>query len=95
MNKIFSRMLTFLVLASMVLAACQQAATPTAVVTQPAAAPTTAPQAQPTAGPTAAPTSFWSPQLKQAIAAAIDREAIVDTVFEGRNTPAYSMVPPG
>ena len=33
-------------------------------------------------------------RVKQAIAAAIDREALVDRVFEGRNTPAYSMVPP-
>jgi len=31
----------------------------------------------------------------QAIAASIDREVIVDRVFEGRNTPAYHMVPPG
>jgi peptide/nickel transport system substrate-binding protein len=35
----------------------------------------------------------WPKELKQAVAAAIDREAIVDRVFEGRNTPAYSMVP--
>ena len=38
---------------------------------------------------------MWNPQLLQAFAAAIDREELVDRVFEGRNTPAYSMVPPG
>ena len=32
---------------------------------------------------------------RQALAAALDREAIVDRVFEGRNIPAYHMVPPG
>lgn len=35
-----------------------------------------------------------SKELRQAIAASIDREVIVDRVFEGRNTPAYHMVPP-
>jgi ABC-type transport system substrate-binding protein len=38
---------------------------------------------------------LWSRPLRQAFAAAIDREAIVDRVFEGRNIPAYHMVPPG
>ncbi|MCU0521248.1 MAG: ABC transporter substrate-binding protein [Anaerolineae bacterium] len=38
---------------------------------------------------------LWTPELKQAFAAAIDREVIVDRVFEGRNTPAYHMVPAG
>jgi len=38
---------------------------------------------------------FWSQDLRQAFAAAIDREALVDRVFEGRNIPAYHMVPPG
>ncbi len=33
--------------------------------------------------------------INQAIAAAIDRETMVDRVFEGRNLPAYSTVPPG
>lgn len=37
----------------------------------------------------------WSKGLKQAVAAAIDREALVDRVFEGHNTPAYHMVPAG
>jgi peptide/nickel transport system substrate-binding protein len=38
---------------------------------------------------------LWTKNLRQAIAAAIDREVIVDRVFEGRNTPAYHMVPEG
>jgi peptide/nickel transport system substrate-binding protein len=36
---------------------------------------------------------FWTKDLREAIAASIDREALVDRVFEGRNTPAYGMVP--
>jgi len=38
---------------------------------------------------------LWTKELRQAVAAAIDREAIVDRVFEGRNIPAYSTVPDG
>lgn len=34
-------------------------------------------------------------RVRQAIAAAIDREAIVDRVFEGRTIPAYSPLPEG
>jgi ABC-type transport system substrate-binding protein len=37
---------------------------------------------------------FWSQELRQAFAAALDREELVDRVFEGRNIPAYHMVPP-
>jgi len=47
------------------------------------------PEAPSAAGP------LWTPELKQAFAAAIDREVLVDRVFEGRNTPAYHMVPEG
>lgn len=43
----------------------------------------------------AEPTKLWQKELRQAFAAAIDREVIVDRVFEGRNTPAYHMVPTG
>lgn len=82
-----------------------QAATtaPTTAPVVPTAAPTTAPTAlpEPTAAPTAEPTAapvssgmMWSPELLQAISAAVDREELVDRVFEGRNTPAYHMVPP-
>ncbi|MFN2144148.1 MAG: ABC transporter substrate-binding protein, partial [Anaerolineales bacterium] len=38
---------------------------------------------------------FWTAAERQALAAALDREALVDRVFEGRNIPAYHMVPPG
>jgi len=38
---------------------------------------------------------LWTKELRQAIAASIDREVIVDRVFEGRNVPAYHMVPEG
>jgi peptide/nickel transport system substrate-binding protein len=38
---------------------------------------------------------LWSKQLRQAFAAAMDREEMVDRVFEGRNIPAYHMVPSG
>jgi peptide/nickel transport system substrate-binding protein len=34
-------------------------------------------------------------RVRQALAAAIDREAIVDRVFEGRTIPAYSPLPEG
>ena len=37
----------------------------------------------------------WTPERVEAFAAAIDREALVDRVFEGRNIPAYHMVPSG
>jgi len=79
---------------------------PTAVPTEepttvPTEEPTEEPTAVPTEEPTAVPTEepvamakLWKPELLQAIAAAIDREELVDRVFEGRNTPAYHMVPP-
>ena len=38
---------------------------------------------------------LWTQPLREAVAAAIDREVIVDRVFEGRNIPAYHMVPSG
>ncbi len=37
----------------------------------------------------------WPKELRQAVAACIDREAIVDRVFEGRNIPAYTTIPEG
>jgi ABC-type transport system substrate-binding protein len=103
-------LLSVLMLLSMILAACAPAATPPPAAPTEAPQPTEAPaptQAPPTEAPqptampatevpaaTAAPTPLWTKELKQAIAAAIDREAIVDRVFEGRNTPAYNMIPP-
>ena len=57
--------------------------------------PTEAPMVEPTEEMAMEPHPLWSKELRQAFAAAIDREVIVDRVFEGRNTPAYHMVPPG
>lgn len=37
---------------------------------------------------------FWTSELRQAVAAAIDREAIVDRVFEGNAVSAYHTIPP-
>jgi peptide/nickel transport system substrate-binding protein len=45
-------------------------------------------------GPAGEPQALWSLELKQAIAAAIDREAIIDRVFESRSAPAYHTIPP-
>lgn len=80
-------------LLSMLLAACAPAATEAPAEPAPAE-PTAVPAA--TEAPTAEPPHpLWNKELKQAIAAAIDREVIVDRVFEGRNIPAYHMVPEG
>ena len=88
-------LVALVVVASMILSACQ---TPT----EEPAAPTEAPEAtEPVVDETEVAATevssepFWTQPLRQAIAAAIDREVIVDRVFEGRNIPAYSMVPEG
>jgi peptide/nickel transport system substrate-binding protein len=112
-NKLFS-LLVLIVLASMVLVACQPAATeaPPAETEAPPAETEVPPEPEPTeAPPEPEPTEvppepepteepmeekpLWTQGLRQAVAAAIDREVIVDRVFEGRNPPAYHMVPPG
>lgn len=94
---------TILVLASMVLVACQPSA-PEEEAEPPAAEEPAEQEAEEPAEEVAEeepveeagePGLFWSAELRQAFAAAIDREAIVDRVFEGRNIPAYHMVPPG
>jgi peptide/nickel transport system substrate-binding protein len=41
------------------------------------------------------PAPRWNRQSKQAVAAAIDREALIDWVFEGSAASAYHTVPPG
>ena len=87
--------IALLVISSLVLAACQPAATTEAPVEE-----TEAPVVEETEAPAtteeAAPAEpLWTQGLRQAIAAAIDREVIVDRVFEGRNVPAYHMVPEG
>ena len=81
-------LVSVIVLASMLLVACQPKATETPVVTEPPVVETEEPTA-------AGPHLLWPINLRQAIAATIDREAIVDRVFEGRNIPAYSPIPIG
>jgi peptide/nickel transport system substrate-binding protein len=78
----FLLLIALLVISSLVLAACQPAATTEAPMEE-TEATEEAVEAKP----------VWTQGLRQAIAAAIDREVIVDRVFEGRNVPAYSMVP--
>ncbi len=75
-----------LVVFAMVLSGC--GGTPEATVAPTAEAPAAE-------EPSGEARPLWTPELKQAFAAAIDREVIVDRVFEGRNTPAYHMVPAG
>ena len=111
MKKKLYYVLTILALFSMLLASCAKEETPEVteppvVETEAPPAETEEPPAATeevvvTEEPPAAteapaePYLLWTPELRQAIAAAIDREAIVDRVFEGRNLPAYHMVPPG
>jgi ABC-type transport system substrate-binding protein len=99
-RRVLFSMAAVIVSLSLILAACTTpTASPTVVVNTktPEPAATTAPTKAPEATATSAPAApLWADvRVKQAIAAALDREAIVDRVFEGRNTPAYSMVPPG
>ena len=90
--------LSLLVVASMMLAACQAAPAPEPTAVSATAVPE---PKEPTAEPEpveepaeeAAMVPLWNTKLLQAFAAAIDREEIVDRVFEGRNIPAYHMVP--
>jgi peptide/nickel transport system substrate-binding protein len=90
-----------LVLCAMVLGACAPAApaaeAPAAEAPAEEAPAEEAPAAEaPATEAPAADEPIWgNPLLRQAVAAAIDREAIVDRVFEGRNIPAYHMVPQG
>lgn len=88
----------FLIVVSMVLGACGQATTEAPAVEpteEPMEEPTEEPMEEPTEEPMAEPEPLWNDNRVQAFAAAIDREALVDRVFEGRNIPAYHMVPPG
>jgi len=104
-SKTLYTLIAVLVLASMVLAACAPAAPAPAVeepvveepvVEEPVAEEPAAeePAAEEPAG---VPDRefLWTAPLREAVAAAIDREVIVDRVFEGRNVPAYHMVPEG
>lgn len=101
-KRLFFSLFTLVIVFSMVLAACAPKAEPTAeeVVEEPVAEEPA--EEEPVAEEPAEeepveeePGLFWTPELRQAFAAAIDREAIVDRVFEGRNIPAYHMVPTG
>lgn len=82
--------------------------TPTSLPTEPVVDPaptvtsTNPPQTTPVSPPDLAspeaptqPTAFWSKDLRAALAAALDREALVAGLFFNRNLPAYHMVPPG
>ena len=82
--------LSLMLLAVMVLTSCAPAA-PAAEAPAAEAPAEEAPAEEAAAEPTG---PVWTKELRQAFAASIDREAIVDRVFEGRNTPAYHMVPP-
>ncbi len=84
------KMMTLLLLVALLAVACAPAAT---TETPTEAAPSTEGTSEEAAVETSA-SPLWTKELRQAIAAAIDREVIVDRVFEGRNTPAYGMVPP-
>ncbi len=81
-SKNIFKLLAIFILMGMLVVACAPAATP-------------APKKEEVTKEAPAPAGLlWTRDLRQAIAAAIDREVIVDRVFEGRNTPAYHMVPP-
>jgi len=99
-SKTLYTLIAVLVLASMALAACAPAAPAPAVEEPVAEEPmeeepaAEEPMAEEPAG---IPDRefLWTQPLREAVAAAIDREVIVDRVFEGRNVPAYHMVPVG
>jgi peptide/nickel transport system substrate-binding protein len=95
-NKFFA-LFIFVLLAGMLITACQPAAAPEEAAPAAEEAAPAAEEAAPAEDAAMAEEStgpIWTKELRQAFAAAIDREAIVDRVFEGRNTPAYHMVPP-
>jgi hypothetical protein len=88
-----------------------QTATPTAAVEEPTVAATEAPAATEAATEEAATEEaateeateeaategelLWNPQLLQAFSAAIDREELVDRVFEGPQYPGLPACPEG
>ncbi len=96
-SKTIYALLAILVMLSLVLTACTPKATETAATQKPeetAIEETETVEATEAAG---VPDRefLWTQPLREAVAAAIDREVIVDRVFEGRNIPAYHMVPSG
>lgn len=95
-------LIAVLVLSAMVLSACAPAApaaeAPAAEAPVEEAPAEEAPAAEAPAeeAPAVPAEPIWgNPLVRQAVAAAIDRESLVDRVFEGRNIPAYHMVPQG
>lgn len=90
----FFLIVALVLVSSMVLAACQPATEEAMEETEAVEATEEATEeAEATEEEEAESELVWTKGLRQAIAAAIDREVIVDRVFEGRNVPAYSMVP--
>lgn len=103
-SKSLFRVVFMLLVVSLLMVACQPAPTTTLdEPVAPVAEEPTAPQApaEPAAEEPSMPAGvpdreyLWTAPLREAVAAAIDREVIVDRVFEGRNIPAYHMVPDG
>ena len=103
-SKSLFRVVFMLLVVSLLMVACQPAPTTTPdEPVAPVAEEPTAPQApaEPAAEEPSMPAGvpdrefLWTAPLREAVAAAIDREVIVDRVFEGRNIPAYHMVPDG
>ena len=95
-NKFYA-LFIFVLLAGMLITACQPAAAPEEAAPAAEEAAPAAEEAAPAEDAAMAEEStgpIWTKELRQAFTAAIDREALVDRVFEGRNTPAYHMVPP-
>jgi len=95
MKQKFLTILSVALLVGLIMASCAPAAAPAeeAVVEE---APAEEAEAEEAPAEEAMEGGFlWTKELRQAIAAAIDREVIVDRVFEGRNIPAYHMVPEG
>ncbi len=87
MKKKYLLLIVVLLLSSFVLGACQQATEEPVEETEEPVVEETEESME--------PEYLWTTNLREAIAAAIDREVIVDRVFEGRNVPAYHMVPVG
>ena len=95
MKQKYLTILSVALLVGLIMASCAPAAAPAeeAVVEE---APAEEAEAEEAPAEEAMEGGFlWTKELRQAIAAAIDREVIVDRVFEGRNIPAYHMVPEG
>ena len=108
-RKLFYTLGALVLMLSMVLAACAPAATEAPAAEEPAAEELAAEEPaateevveepaeteEPVEEEAMEPELFWNQAERQAVAAALDREALVDRTSEGRNIPAYHMVPTG